>query len=180
MWSANNRDWSKQSDERMKTFRHFVEQKNQSRKYVAIVYDDETQKKMREWCHKNGFDLTKKYNGEDQAPEDFDFHTTVFYSVNEVSMKNKELRLTHGEAFPRSFKLLGENKDIPVLVVSSSDLNALRNIFEHEGLKDKWADYVPHISLSYVRKDYDLSGLKLPDFRMTFGVLKIEDISEDV
>jgi len=40
--------------------------------------------------------------------------------------------------------------------------------------------YLPHISLSYVRKDYDLSKLKMPDFRMKFGELKIEDINENL
>lgn len=163
----------------MKTFRMFIEEKTKSRKYVAVVYDDETQQKMREWCQANGFDLTKTHSGKDQSPEDFDFHTTVFYSSNEVAIKNEVIPLTHGEAFPRAFKLLGENKDVPVLVVSSSDLNELRGIYEHEGLEDKRPDYIPHISLSYVSKDYDLSGLKLPDFRMKFGELKIEDISED-
>jgi hypothetical protein len=165
----------------MKTFKeHMKENSDKSRKYVAVVYDQETQRKLREWCEKNGFDLTKKYNGEDQSSKDFDFHTTVFYSVNDVSMKNRVLPLSHGEAFPQAFKLLGENKDIPVLVVSSSDLNDLRDFYENEGLEDRWPDYVPHISLSYARKDYDLTGLKLPDFRMRFGELKIEDISEDV
>lgn len=164
----------------MKTFRQFIEESTKSRKYVAVIYDDESQRKMREWCQANGFDLTKTYNGEDQSPEDFDFHTTIFYSVNEVSMKNEVLPLTHGETFPRAFKLLGENKDIPVLVVSSSDLNDLRDIYRHEGLEDKWPDYIPHISLSYVGKNYDMSGLKLPDFRMKFGELKIEDIPEDI
>lgn len=164
----------------MKTFGQFIMERTKNRKYVAVIYDEETQQKMREWCQANGFDLTKTYSGKDQSPEDFDFHTTVFYSVNEVSMKNGVLPLTHGEAFPRAFKLLGENQDIPVLVVSSSDLNSLRDIYKHEGLEDRWPDYIPHISLSYVRKDYDLSGLKLPDFRMKFGELKIEDISEDV
>jgi hypothetical protein len=145
-----------------------------------VIYDDESQQKMREWCQENGFDLTKRYNGEDQPVEAFDFHTTVFYSTNVVAMKNEVFPLTHGEALPWGFKLLGENKDVPVLIVSSSDLNDLRGAYKHEGLEDTWPDYIPHISLSYVGKNYDLARLKLPDFRMKFGKLKIEDISEDI
>lgn len=164
----------------MKSFRTFVEEKTLSRKYVAVVYDDETQAKLRDWCKENGFDLSKNYNGNDQDSSEFEFHTTVFYSENEVAMKNEVFPLTYGEAFPIKFKLLGENKDIPVLLVSSSDLNDIRDEFERKGLKDKWPDFLPHISLSYVRKDYDLSGIKLPEFRMKFGELKIEDIDEDV
>lgn len=164
----------------MKSFKTFVEENMCSRKYVAVIYDDETQTKLREWCIENGFDLTKSYNEADQDPSEFEFHTTVFYSQNEVSMKNEVIPLTHGEAFPVKFKLLGENKDIPVLLVSSSDLNDIRDEYEQRGLQDKWPDFLPHISLSYVRKDYDLKGLKLPAFRMKFGELKIEDIDEDV
>jgi 2'-5' RNA ligase len=164
----------------MKSFRIFIEEKTKSRKYVAVIYDDESQQKMRDWCQVNGFDLTKKYNGEYQSPEEFDFHTTISYSMNKVAMKNEVLSLTHGEVFPHSFKLFGENKDVPVMIVSSPELNDLRDEFERRGLKDQWPDYIPHISLSYVHKDYDLTGLKLPDFTMTFGEVKIEDISEDV
>lgn len=151
-----------------------------NRKYVAIVYDEESQRKLRKWCQENGFDLTKTYGGEDQSPEDFEFHTTVFYSINESPMKNEVIPLTHGEAFPVKFKLLGDEKDIPVLVISSPGIKDIREEFVRRGLMDKWPDYIPHISLSYVRKDYDLRGIKLPDFRMNFGHLKIEDINEDI
>ena len=157
-----------------------MEEKTRSRKYVAVIYDDETQAKLREWCIENGFDLTKTYNEADQDPSEFEFHSTVFYSENEINMENEVLPLTRGEAFPVKFKLLGPNNDIPVLLVSSPDLNDIRDEYEQRGLQDKWPDFLPHISLSYVRKDYDLKGLKLPDFRMKFGELKIEDIDEDV
>jgi 2'-5' RNA ligase len=163
----------------MKTFRQFIEEKSTSRKYVAIVYDDETQQKLRKWCEENGFDLTKSYSGDDQAPEDFEFHTTIFYSENESNIENS-ITSTSGDVEATGFKLLGENNDIPVLRVRGGDLDILRRTFEHMGLKDKWPTYIPHISLSYVKKDYDLSGMKVPDFRMNFGELKIEDIDEDI
>ena len=150
------------------------------RKYVCIVYDDESQKNLRRWCQENGFDLTKTYSGKDQSPDDFIFHTTVFYSINEAAIENEVLPLTQGEALPSKFKLLGDNNDIPVLVISSPDINDIREEFVRRGLMDKWPDYIPHISLSYVRKDYDTRGIKLPDFRMNFGYLKIEDINEDI
>ena len=150
-----------------------------SRKYVAVIYDDETQEKLCDWCESNGFDMTKNYSSMEQKATDFEFHTTVSYSENEVSMKNETLPF-NGEVFPVRFKLLGDNEDIPVLVVSSPELNNIRSEFEQRGLRDKWPDYLPHISLSYVRKDYDLTGIKLPDFRMNFGRLTIEDINEEV
>lgn len=161
----------------MKTFREFVEQ---NRKYIAIVYDGETQENLRNWCKENGFDLSKSYGGKDQKPEDFEFHTTVFYSENEMKLKNETVPLTKGEAFVSKFKLLGPDKNIPVLVIDSPDIKDIRAHYEQLGLKDKWPDYIPHISLSYVRKDYDLNNMKLPEFRMKFGTLKIENINEDI
>jgi 2'-5' RNA ligase len=162
----------------VKSFKTFVEEKNMSRKYVAVVYDEETQSKLRNWCTENGFDLTKTYSGKDQAPEDFEFHTTVFYSENESGIKNS-IKLASGDVEATGFKLLGEDHDIPVLTVRG-DTRILRRTFENMGLKDKSPNYIPHISLSYVRKNYDLSGLKLPDFKMNFGELKIENINEDI
>lgn len=164
----------------MKTFRMFREEMTLNRKYVALVYDDESQRKLRAWCEENGFDLTKTYSGKDQESTDFVFHTTVFYSINEVAIKNEVIPLTHGEAFPVKFKLLGDENDIPVLVISSPGIKDIREEMVRRGLMDKWPDYIPHISLSYVRKAYDFRGMKLPDFRMNFGHLKIEDINEDV
>ena len=151
-----------------------------NRKYVAVIYDDETQLLLRDWCKENGFDLTKSYSGIEQEASDFEFHTTVVYSINEVDMKNETRPLTSGEAVAVKFKLLGDENDIPVLVVSSPDIKEIRKEMVSHGLMDKWPDYIPHISLSYVRKDYDLNGLKLPNFRMNFGRLAIEDINEDI
>jgi hypothetical protein len=164
----------------MKTFRMFREGMTMSRKYVAIVYDDDSQQKLRDWCEENGFDLTATYSGIDQPASAFEFHTTVFYSINEVAMKNEVIPLTHGEAFPVKFKLLGDEENVPVLVVSSPGIKGIRDEMANHGLMDKWPDYIPHISLSYARKDYDLTGMELPNFAMKFGYLKIEDINEDV
>ena len=164
----------------IKTFKMFREKVNMNRKYVCIVYDDESQQNLRNWCQENGFDITKSYSGNDKSPEDFEFHTTIFYSINKSNIENEVLPLTQGEALPSRFKLLGDNNDIPVLVVSSPNISEIRDDFVERGLLDQWPDYVPHISLSYVRKDYDFSGIKLPDFRMKFGYLKIEDISEKI
>jgi 2'-5' RNA ligase len=164
----------------MKTFRMFIEEKTLSRKYITVVYDKETQARLREWCtDANNFDLTKDYNGIDQEPSEFEFHTTILYSHNKVKLENTTIPVS-GEVYPVKFKLLGENEDIPALLVSSPDLDKLRNEYEQKGLRDGWPEFLPHISLSYVRHKYDLSRLKLPEFRMKFGELKIEDINEAV
>lgn len=69
----------------MKTLREFMKK----RKYVAVIYNDESQKLLRDWCNDNGFDLSYTYSGNRQEDEEFDFHTTVFYTSNEVYLRNE-------------------------------------------------------------------------------------------
>lgn len=159
----------------MKTLKEFMAK----RKYVAVVYDDISQKKLRKWATDNGFDLTTKFDGEKQEPEDFDFHTTIFYSTNEANLRHGILKETPTEVIITGIKFLGENKDIPVLSLSlSGGLKDIREHFEGLGLEDEWPTYKPHISLSYAKKQIDVSNIKIPDFRPKFDKIKIRDIEE--
>lgn len=159
----------------MKTLKEFLSK----RKYVAVQYDDESQKKLREWAERNGFDLSVKYNGDEQDPKDFDFHTTIFYTTNEVRLRNEASRLDPTEVKITGIKFLGENEDIPVLTISpSGGILNLRKYYEDLGLEDQWPSYQPHISLSYSKEKVDTSKMKLPDFKPVFDRLTIEDIKE--
>jgi hypothetical protein len=163
----------------MKTFIEFVEQKNLKRKYVSVIYDQPSQKKLRDWCIKNGFDLTKSYDEKDQNEKDFEFHTTIFYTTNEVSIKNETINLTPIEVTIDDIKFLGENEDIPVLTLSnSSDIMKLRKHFEGLGLKDQWPTYLPHISVSYSKEHVDITKIKIPTFKPKFDRIVIQDIEE--
>ena len=149
------------------------------RKYVAVQYDKESQDKLRDWASKNGFDLSVKYNGDEQDPKEFDFHTTIFYSTNEINLKNKEQKVKPTEVTITGIKFLGEDKNIPVLSVAVSDgIKDLRQQFEGLGLEDQWPSYQPHISLSYAKKQIDTSEIKLPDFKPKYDKLTIEDIED--
>jgi 2'-5' RNA ligase len=159
----------------MKTLKEFMAK----RKYVSVQYDDESQKKLREWAEQNGFDLSVKYNGEEQDPKDFDFHTTIFYSTNEVPLRNRTIRQTPTEVIITGIKFLGENEDIPVLTVSvSGGIKDLRQHYEDLGLEDQWPTYQPHISVSYAKKPMDIKKLKLPTFRPKYNKIMIKDIEE--
>lgn len=159
----------------MKTLKEFMTK----RKYVAVIYDDESQKKLREWAEANGFDLSVNYNDEEQDPKDFDFHTTIFFTTNEVNLRNKETKESPTEVIITGIKFLGENKDIPVLGVEySGGLKDIREHYERLGLEDQWPTYQPHISLSYAKKQMDTSKIKLPDFRPKFNKIVIRDIEE--
>jgi hypothetical protein len=159
----------------MKTLKEFLAR----RKYVSVQYDDESQKKLRDWAEENGFDLSVKYNGDEQDPEDFDFHTTIFYSTNELRLRNQEAPLDSTEVTITGIKFLGENEDIPVLTISSSGgiLN-LRKYYEGLGLEDQWPTYQPHISVSYAKQPMDIKKIKLPTFRPKFNKVVIKDIEE--
>lgn len=159
----------------MKTLREFLSK----RKYVAVQYDDESQKKLRDWAEENGFDLSINYNGEEQGPEDFDFHTTIFFSTNEVELRNREIKQTPTEVIITGMKFLGENEDIPVLTISvSGGIKYLRQHYEDLGLEDQWPTYQPHISVSYAKQQIDVKKIKLPDFRPKYDKIVIKDIEE--
>lgn len=159
----------------MKTLKEFMAK----RKYVAVQYDKESQDKLRDWATKNGFDLSVKYNGDKQDPKEFDFHTTIFYSTNEINLKNKEQKVKPTEVTITGIKFLGEDKDVPVLSVAvSGGIKDLRQQFEDLGLEDQWPSYLPHISLSYAKKQIDTSKMKLPDFKPKYDKLTIEDIED--
>jgi 2'-5' RNA ligase len=159
----------------MKTLKEFLAK----RKYVAVQYDEESQKKLREWAEQNGFDLSVKYNGDEQDPKDFDFHTTIFYSSNEVDLRNREIKQSPTEVIITGMKFLGENEDIPVLTVSvSGGIKDLRQHYEDLGLEDEWPTYQPHISVSYAKKAIDIKKIKLPTFRPKYNKIVIEDVED--
>lgn len=149
------------------------------RKYVAVIYDDESQEKLRDWAERNGFDLTLNYKGEKQDSSDFDFHTTIFYSENEANLRNREIPESSSEVIINGIKMLGEDKDIPVLTISNSGpVKYIRKHFEDLGLEDKWTKWIPHISVSYAKKNIDIDEVDLPDFRPRFNKIVIKDIEE--
>lgn len=159
----------------MKTLKEFLTR----RKYVAVQYDDESQKKLRNWAQENGFDLSVKYNGDEQDPNDFDFHTTIFYSTNEVDLRNRSIKTPPTGVIITGMKFLGENEDIPVLTVSvSGGIKDLRQQYEDLGLEDEWPTYQPHISVSYAKKPMDTNKIKLPTFRPKYDRVVIKDIED--
>ena len=151
-----------------------------NKKYISVAYDGDTQSKLREWCKKNGFDLTNSYGGKDIPEKDFDFHTTIFYSNNPSNLVNQEIYTGKLVSYITGFKLLGLEKDVPVLTVDSPDLRSIRRYYRSLGLTDNWPDWIPHVSLSYVKKEYDLSDVPLPDFDLYFEKLVVDDVADEV
>jgi 2'-5' RNA ligase len=115
-----------------------------------------------------------------QDPTNFNFHATVFYSINETNIRNRIVKTKPTEVTITEILFLGENGDIPVFAIAIADgIKELRQSFEDLGLEDKWPSYKPHISLSYAKQDIDTKkNIKLPDFKPRYDKLIIEDIKE--
>lgn len=156
----------------MKSFKEYTGKE----KYIAVEYDEKSQKKLREWALKNGFNLSVDYDDKPQDPKDFDFHTTVFYTVNKVLLRNSKRKIEPQEVTITGIDFLGVDKNIPVLKVEySGAIKELRQKYEKMGLKDAWDTYKPHISLSYAKEKIDTKNIKLPDFKPTFDHIIVKD-----
>lgn len=164
----------------MLTLREFLSHK---RKYIAAIYDTQTQDNLREWCQKNGFDLSMSYNDKPQDPREFKFHTTIFYTETIHSLGNGEFELEKPfKVRPFAFELLGENKDVPVMKVDGHGLYKQREYYEETfEMRDKWKSYLPHVSLTYVRNaETDFSKIKLPKFPLIVNKIEIDDIDSEI
>lgn len=155
-------------------FRDFME-KAPTRKYVAVQYDEATQRKLREWAKQNGFDLTKKYDGSAQAEEDFDFHTTIFFTTSEHDIPNHMKTIAPGGSSKVvDITMLGDK--IPVLKIESPMVQRIRKHYEETyGMKDQYPEYIPHVSVSYSKDLPDMKKVKLPTFELTFNQIKVDD-----
>lgn len=148
------------------------------RKYVAAIYDEPTQERLREFCLRYGFDITHDYNGEEIPPEQFVFHTTIFFTTSQHKMSNAVLPF-RTPVIPIGFELLGKEHDVPVFRVESENIRNLRNSFaDVYGMQDEWPDFKPHLSLSY-KYTGDGNFRILPDFPLMTDRIVIKDQNED-
>lgn len=157
----------------MLSFKKFVD--NTSKKYVGLYFSKESNKLLLEYAQSNDFDLTKSYDGDDIKPEEFDFHTTIYFTSNKVFSENGVYKIKPIELQFDKFELLGKNKNIPVLRVKlSEELLDLRNTFTDLGFKDEWPSYKPHVSLSYNYNE-KIKIKELPKFKIVANTIKIEN-----
>jgi hypothetical protein len=166
----------------MKTFKEYLKEQElpEEIKYVAIICDQSTQTKLINYCIKNNFNLEKSYDDEQQSPEDFEFHVTIFFTNSLHKIENKEEQLNDViSANPIKLEVFGQNKDVPVLKVEGDGISKLRKYFEKTyNMTDEWPDFKPHISLSYDRKPYNVDEIELPDFPIYFDKLVIRSGEE--
>lgn len=141
-------------------------------KYIEVQYDPVTQGYLREWCADNGFDLSIKFNGTRQNPDDFDFHSTVWFTTSKHQLENGTLECDV-DVTPTGFSLFGDNENILVLNVESDGLQDIRDYYGAEyDMEDEWPDYNPHITVCYNYKG-DLPTIDLPNMDLVADKLNI-------
>jgi hypothetical protein len=166
----------------MKTFKDYLREQElpNETKYIALICDEATQKNLRNYCKENNFNLEKSHDEQDQSPEDFEFHTTIFFTNSLHKLENKE-EPVNPKITAKSVKLevFGSNNDVPVLKISGSAISEMRKYYENTyNMTDEWPDFKPHISLSYDRKPYNVDDIELPTFPLVFDKLVIRSGEE--
>lgn len=158
----------------MISFKDFLGQ--YKKKYVCLRFTEESSQKLMQYALVNGFDLTVDYDGNKQSAEKYDFHITVFYTTSTHYVTNQVVSIKPFKVNYDKLDLLGENKDVPVIKLKNSgQLKKIRELFEQQGFQDSWPNYLPHISMSYNKRHYDLSEMELPDFEVYVDSLSIMD-----
>lgn len=153
--------------------------RNISKKYVAIQFTEETNNKLKKYAIDNGFDLSVDYEG-NTTDDDFDFHTTVFYTNNMVDLEDGKKEAPSITAKVKSLAMLGKDNDVPVLLLDDGFL-PIRKEYEKKGLKDEWPSWKPHISLTYSKDNIpDISKMKLPTFPIVAEYIKVVTQDENI
>ncbi|QIG70638.1 hypothetical protein EVB91_082 [Rhizobium phage RHph_I1_18] len=145
------------------------------RKFIGVILTPIASAQLRAWCRFNGFNIEKSFKGKDIKSHEFDFHVTIIYTETYHDTQSGSWKIDPFDLVPIGFEMLGENKDIPAILIdpNTPGLIALRDQYKALGMKDKWPDFKPHISLSYAGGSTD--GLKLPDFKLAVNRLTIEN-----
>lgn len=148
-----------------------------TRKYIAAYYDQETQEKLRDYCFRNSLDLSKSYGDRAINPEDFDFHTTIFYTTSRHNLDPMKLPFDSW-TIPVGIELLGQEKNIPTLLVENTRMRSMRQSFESlYNMKDQWPTFKPHISLSYSFPEEEIR-FAMPTFKMRTSYIEIKNLEE--
>ena len=151
------------------------------RRVVILRADWETQEKLREWAKSEGFDLGWSFSGWPQHSSDFDFHITIVYSENAVRIEDGVRWIDPITVTPSGYEVLGDST--PALVIEQHPtLTAIREFFVKSfGVVPSYADFKPHISLSYKwagSPDIVKSAPAFPPFPLVFTTLMVARIEE--
>lgn len=165
----------------MIAFKEFLEKKL-NRKCVMLMYDHDVQIKLRQFCLDHGLDICKNYEKEEISPEEFEFHTTIYYSDTSSSqpLEDGEYPCEEVITHPIKFDRLGkEEKNCLCLCLEvTPSLERLRHKYAEEyGMSDSWPTYKPHITLSYNGTTTNFPPI-MPKFPLRASRIKVSSIKE--
>lgn len=144
------------------------------RKYISVVYSQETQENIRNWAIDHGFDVKKSYSGR-VLDEPMVYHSTVMYSTNTSRLEAQSYPMPSYKVMPTGMAWYAPNA--PVIEINSPELSQLHLFWHNFGLRHTYPDFKPHISIAY-----DANGTlptELPTFDLIFDQVVIEEIKED-
>ena len=144
-----------------------------------LVASHDTNNGLRSWAERQGFDLGSDFDGNPRPVDKFDFHITLVASANAVFVPETQHMIEPVEASAVGFDVLGKDREVPVLKLEpSAALVAMREFFiETYGIEPTFADYKPHVSLSYAWDgEPALEDLELPDVPLVFDQLRVKPL----
>ena len=148
-----------------------------SRVVIALIASHDTQNMMRSWATAAGFNLSTDYDGNPREADRFDFHVTLVASANDVFVPETQHMIRPIGLDGIGFDVLGVDRQVPVLkMAESARLLAMRQFFvETYGIEPTFADYKPHVSLSYAWTGAPaLEDLAPPDEPLFFDQLRVK------
>lgn len=146
-------------------FRKFLELETQERYtgvYMALKLSKYSERELKKFCEILDDDL------------DENLHCTLIYSdkpfIGKIEVKDYSIIVK-----PKKFSLFGENGDILVLEVESSELmNRNRELMQQYGFIQDW-EYNPHITL-VTSFSGDIESLELPIFDIVLEKEYLEEL----
>ena len=146
-----------------------------SRKFACVYFDDLTNQRLLKYCHENGIDMSKN-----DKHGKFFFHVTLMYSENSIEFPEIDFKVKPFTVHIEKFELFGEKQDCLVMkLMRTKELVELRDVIERTGLRDKWPEYKPHMTLSYACSDPKmLTKLRYPTFPLTVTGVKINAVQK--
>jgi len=139
---------------------------------AMLIASHDTQNALRSYAIRAGFDID----------DGFPFHVTLLATANPISAPETDHQIAPVAVEPDGFEALGADGDVPVLrVTSEGALDLAREFFvEVYGAEPTFADFKPHISLSYDWQDGpELEELDAPDFPLIFDRLVVTEFKPE-
>lgn len=137
--------------------------------YGRLICDDETTKKLNEFCKSIGLNEVSD-----------EFHCTLLYSGDNVEkLLKKKLKLKFPlKAKVKAYHLFGDNKNCLVLGLENEKINQSWDQLMSAGANWDYPEFTPHLSLSYNFADSNVPS-NLPDFDIVFKGYKAEKSTSD-